>query len=99
MQSTRNLCRSQSLRIKASKGPIVTQDQVSEGLKNLRSSKNSKETSAIPLDTKPIPLTESFSQSQLKHLEKKQNEKPEIEETLSVAAIREKFKSLSQKAN
>ena len=93
---TGNLRRSQPLRIKADEGPIATQDQVAKGLKNLRSSKNGNETSTIPLDTKPILLTENFSQPQLKYVEK---EKPEIEETLSVAAIREKFKGLSQKAN
>jgi hypothetical protein len=97
-----NLRRSQSLRIKTSKEPIATERQIAEGLKNLRSSKNGNETNTTPLlDIKPIPLTENFSQSQLKCVEKKQdeNEKPETEEAMSVAAIRKKFKDLSGKLN
>lgn len=102
--STGNLRRSQSLHIKTNKEPIATEQQIAEGLKNLRRSKNDNETN-LPLQTstalvlKPIPLTENFSQPQLNCIEMKQDEndkKLETGETMSVAAIREKFKNLSQ---
>lgn len=108
MQPTGNFCRSQFLHTKASKEPIATEQQIAEGLKNLRSSKNGNATS-LSLQTstvttpeaQPTP-TKKLHQTQLMHIEKKQDEndkKLETEETMSVAAIREKFKSLSKKPN
>ena len=103
--STGNLCRSQSLRIKTSKEPIATEEQIAKGLKNLRRSKNDNETNLLlqttapALETKPSPLKiKSLPQNQSIHVEDKQGEddkKPETEKTMTFAEKLAQFKNLS----
>ena len=108
-QPTENLRQSQSLRIKTSKEPIATEQQIADGLKNLRKSKNGNETSPTPqndtthtLETKPTSQNgTTLHRSKSMYVKGNNNKEENFEtgETMSVSARIARFKNLSQKLN